>query len=260
MSSDNHPKTLLDRRRFLARGVQVASVFALTGCDGLTGSESFRNFLGNTEKLTQHVQRLVTPTSAMAREYAEADLSAVFPANGNTDPNNREYDKFAENGFKDWYLSVTGLVTTHARYSLEELKDLPTRTQITRHDCVEGWSAIGKWKGVPLRELIERAKPAPSARFIVFHCADLDDDHVPYYESIALEDAYHPQTILAYDMNDQPLDIPHGAPLRLRIEGQLGYKQAKYVMGLELTDSLASFGGGKGGYWEDQGYEWYAGI
>ncbi len=260
MSNDHRVNHVWNRRRFLARGVQMAGLFALTGCDGLNGSESFRNVLGKTEKLTQRVQRLLTPTSAMAREYTDADLSAVFPANGNTDPNNRAYDTFAENGFKDWHLSVTGLVKFPARFSLEDLKILPARTQITRHDCVEGWSAIGKWRGVPLRELIERAQPVPSARFIVFHCADLDEDNVPYYESIALEDAYHPQTILAYDMNDHPLDIPHGAPLRLRIERQLGYKHAKYVMGLELTDSLAGFGGGKGGYWEDQGYEWYAGI
>lgn len=260
MSDDTRSNHVCSRRRFLAQSARMAGLFALTGCDALTGNESFRNVLGKTEKVTQRVQRLLTPTHALAREYTEADLSAVFPANGNTNPNNRAYDTLAENGFEDWHVSVTGLVKFPLHVSLDELKSLPARTQITRHDCVEGWSAIGKWRGVPLRELIERAQPVPSARYIVFHCADLDDDNVPYYESIALEDAYHPQTILAYDMNDQPLDIPHGAPLRLRIERQLGYKQAKYVMGLELTESLTGFGGGKGGYWEDQGYEWYAGI
>lgn len=155
---------------------------------------------------------------------------------------------------------MTGLVQKSASFSLEELKAFPSRTQITRHDCVEGWSAIGKWTGVPLREIMVQVQPQPSARYLVFHCADLDEDNVPYYESMALEDAYHPQTILAYEMNDRPLDIPHGAPLRLRFERQLGYKHEKYLMGLELTDSLTGFGGGKGGYWEDQGYEWYAGI
>lgn len=260
MSSAKSFDRPLNRRRLLTRGLQAAGLLVLTGCDGLTTNDTFRGFLGNTEKLTRRVQRALTPKDALAREYTDADLSAVFPANGNTDPNNRAYDELAANGFSDWRLFVTGLVTTPLRLSLEELKALPFRTQITRHDCVEGWSAIGKWTGVPLRELIERAAPMPAARFIVCHCADLDDDNVPYYESIAVEDAYHPQTILAYELNDRPLDVPHGAPLRLRIERQLGYKQAKYLMGLELTDSLAGFGGGNGGYWEDQGYEWYAGI
>ncbi|MEX5212988.1 MAG: molybdopterin-dependent oxidoreductase [Nitrospiraceae bacterium] len=252
--------TRLDRRRFLSRSLQVAGLFALAGCDGLSGREDIRGFLGRTERLTDRIQRTLTPARAMAKEYREADLSAVFPANGNTDPNNRLYDALAVDNFRDWRLMVTGLVKMSAGLSLEELKSLPSRTQITRHDCVEGWSAIGKWTGVPLRAIMELVQPHTSARFVLFHCADLDEDNVPYYESMALEDAYHPQTILAYEMNDRPLDIPHGAPLRLRFERQLGYKQAKYLMRLELTDSLTGFGGGKGGYWEDQGYEWYAGI
>jgi DMSO/TMAO reductase YedYZ molybdopterin-dependent catalytic subunit len=252
--------TSLNRRRFLTRSLHAAGLFALAGCDGLSGQEGIRRFLGKTERLTDRIQRMLTPKQAVAKEYRETDLSPVFPANGNTDPNNRLYDALAAGDFRDWRLMVTGLVGKPASFSLEALKALPSRTQITRHDCVEGWSAIGKWTGVPLREIMEQVQPQPSARYILFHCADLDEDNVPYYESMALEDAYHPQTILAYEMNDRPLDIPHGAPLRLRFERQLGYKHAKYLMGLELTDSLAGFGGGKGGYWEDQGYEWYAGI
>ncbi|MGE3152935.1 MAG: molybdopterin-dependent oxidoreductase [Nitrospiraceae bacterium] len=252
--------TRLDRRRFLTHTMQAAGLLALAGCDGLSSREDIRRFLGRTERLTDRIQRALTPAQAMAKEYEEADLSAVFPANGNTDPNNRLYDALAVDNFRDWRLMVTGLVKMPAGLSLEDLKSLPSRTQITRHDCVEGWSAIGKWTGVPLRAIMELVQPQTSARFVMFHCADLDEDNVPYYESMALEDAYHPQTILAYEMNDRPLDIPHGAPLRLRFERQLGYKQAKYLMGLELTDSLTGFGGGKGGYWEDQGYEWYAGI
>jgi DMSO/TMAO reductase YedYZ molybdopterin-dependent catalytic subunit len=95
---------------------------------------------------------------------------------------------------------------------------------------------------------------------VVFHCADLYDDGQPYYESIDLEDAAHPQTILAYELNDQPLPVAHGAPIRLRVERQLGYKHAKFVMGIEARSTLAGLYGGKGGYWEDEGYEWYAGI
>ena len=138
---------------------------------------------------------------------------------------------------------------------------MPARTQITRHDCVEGWSAIGKWKGVPLGDVLKQVQPLEKARFVVFHCADaMDDKGSMYYESIDLEDAYHPQTILAYELNDKTLPIANGAPIRVRIERQLGYKMAKFIMRIELVENFASIVGGKGGYWEDQGYGWYAGL
>jgi DMSO/TMAO reductase YedYZ molybdopterin-dependent catalytic subunit len=141
---------------------------------------------------------------------------------------------------------------------------LPSRTQITRHDCVEGWSAIAKWQGVQLGRVLEAAGLAPGARYVVFHCADeLEqtlDGSGRYYESIDLFDAWHPQTLLAYAMNNRPLPVAHGAPLRLRVERQLGYKHAKYLMRLEVVSGFDRLWGGKGGYWEDRGYEWYAGI
>jgi len=142
------------------------------------------------------------------------------------------------------------------------VRALPSRTQITRHDCVEGWSAIGKWKGARLAALLEAVRPRARARFVVFYCADPmeSDGSSPYYESIDIEDALHPQTILAYELNDQMLPIPNGAPLRLRVERQLGYKHAKYLMRIELVERFDRIRGGKGGYWEDQGYEWWAGI
>jgi DMSO/TMAO reductase YedYZ molybdopterin-dependent catalytic subunit len=142
------------------------------------------------------------------------------------------------------------------------VRALPSRTQITRHDCVEGWSAIGKWKGARLSAVLDAAGLKPSARYIVFHCADPmeADGTSPYYESIDLDDAFHEQTLLAYELNDKPLPIANGAPLRLRVERQLGYKHAKYVMRLEAVESFAAIHGGGGGYWEDQGYQWYAGI
>ena len=112
-----------------------------------------------------------------------------------------------------------------------------------------------------LGALLQRVGPQPAARYLVFHCADpMDDDGTLYYESIDLEDALHPQTLLAYELNDRPLPIANGAPIRLRVERQLGYKMAKYVMAIELVASFRHIGGGKGGYWEDQGYEWHAGI
>ncbi|HXU67299.1 MAG TPA: molybdopterin-dependent oxidoreductase, partial [Casimicrobiaceae bacterium] len=148
------------------------------------------------------------------------------------------------------------------RYTLAELRALPSRTQITRHDCVEGWSAIGKWQGAKLSAILDDVQPAGAVRYVVFHCADPmeQDGASPYYESIDMDDAYHVQTILAYALNDQPLPIKNGAPIRLRVERQLGYKHAKYVMRLELVDSFAHIADGKGGYWEDQGYQWYAGV
>jgi len=153
--------------------------------------------------------------------------------------------------------------------SVAQIRKLPARTQITRHDCVEGWSAIGQWTGVPLGLLLKAAGISPRARYAVFHCADNltgepakggEQSPGQYYESIAVVDAFHPQTIIAYALNGRPLDIPHGAPLRLRVERQLGYKMAKYVNRIEITDSFAHIAGGRGGYWEDRGYDWYAGI
>lgn len=250
----------MKRRQFLKGAAGAASLVALAGCDNLTQSSWFPGILHRAEQLTDVVQRAITPAGALAREYAETEISAVFPANGNTDPGTQEYADAAETGFRDWTVTVDGLVTTPMEVSLAAIKDLPARTQITRHDCVEGWSAIGKWTGVPLADLLRKAEPLPNARFAVFHCADIDDEGIAYYESMAVADCYHPQTILAYELNGAPLDIPHGAPLRLRFERQLGYKQAKYIRRIELVESLSGIGGGKGGYWEDQGYEWYAGI
>jgi DMSO/TMAO reductase YedYZ molybdopterin-dependent catalytic subunit len=170
----------------------------------------------------------------------------------------------AGNGFADWKLVVSGLVETPIELSLAELRALPARTQITRHDCVEGWSCIGKWKGARLSAVLERARLQRDARYVVFYCADMLGDTGTeadrYYESIGLEDAFHEETILAYEMNDRTLPIAHGAPLRLRVERQLGYKMAKYVMRIEAVASLGGIRGGRGGFWEDLGYEWYAGI
>lgn len=250
----------MERRRFLKGTLGAASWVALSGCDNLTQSSWFPTILGKAERLTEAVQRAVTPKDALAREYGVGDISTVFPANGNTDPGTEQYADQAAQNFSGWTLEVVGLVRTPRSWSIAALKELPSRTQITRHDCVEGWSAIGKWTGVPVGDFMRQVEPLSNAHYAVFHCADVDDEGIAYYESIAVADCYHPQTILAYELNDAPLDIPHGAPLRLRFERQLGYKQAKYVMKIELVESLAGIGGGKGGYWEDQGYEWYAGI
>lgn len=250
----------ISRRHFILRAFQATSLFLLAACDNLSRTDWFPRLLGGAEGLTRRIHRLITPRKAMAREYTEADRSPVFPTNGTTNPDNSEYQALAKKGFANWRLKVSGLVERPASFSLSELRQLPSRTQITRHDCVEGWSAIAKWNGVKLSELLDRVRPLPKARYVVFYCADPDEDGQNYYESIDFEDAYHPQTILAYELNDKTLPIEHGAPIRLRLERQLGYKMAKYVMRIELVESFESIGGGNGGYWEDQGYEWYAGI
>jgi DMSO/TMAO reductase YedYZ molybdopterin-dependent catalytic subunit len=252
----------LSRRRFLARAFGAAGAFALSGCDALSRTEWFPKVLETGEKLSQAAQHLIAPRRAMAQEFSEADLSPRFRSNGTSMPANPQYMALAAGEFADYRLEVVGLVEKPASLSLAELRALPSRTQITRHDCVEGWSAIGKWKGARLSALLEAVQPKAQARFVVFHCADPkeDDGTSQYYESIDLEDAFHPQTILAYDLNDRTLPIPNGAPLRLRVERQLGYKHAKYVMRIELVDTFENIRGGRGGYWEDQGYEWWAGI
>jgi DMSO/TMAO reductase YedYZ molybdopterin-dependent catalytic subunit len=187
----------------------------------------------------------------------------VFRANGTTMPPGESYAAMVANQFADWRLKVDGLVEKPLEFTMAQLQALPSRTQITRHDCVEGWSCIGQWKGVRLSHLLTMAKLKPEAKFVVFHCLDQmdeDDDETMYYESVDLDDAFHEQTILAYELNGKPVPVENGAPLRARIERQLGYKQPKYLYRIELVDSFAQIAGGKGGYWEDQGYNWYGGI
>ncbi|MDP4026395.1 molybdopterin-dependent oxidoreductase [Methylobacterium sp. NEAU 140] len=319
---------ILPRRRLLTGGAALAGAALLGGCDRFAGTETGRRTLQAGEDATLFVQRLLMSPSTLAREFPEAMISPWFKPNGTIDPPDRAYRALAARKFSDFKLTVDGLVETPLTLSLADLRALPARTQITRHDCVEGWSCIGKWSGVPLAELLKRAGLKPQARFAVFHCADTleyaggglegggdgawlrpehpgavrdayvqlaaaddwggppageksgaaesgkddwggsdaapepEDRRTPirYYESIDLFDAFAPQTILAYDLNGQPLPVSNGAPLRLRVERQLGYKQAKYVMRVEMVSTLSGTGDGRGGYWEDRGYEWYAGM
>lgn len=256
--------TNLTRRRFLISGTLGVSALALAGCDRLEQNSELGSMIRSAETLTMKAQRLLLGRDALAREFAETDISPSFRVNGTSAPDNEEYVQLKENNFANWRLKIGGLVDRPLVLSLTDLKQLPARTQITRHDCVEGWSAIGKWTGVPLGSLLALSGLKPSARFAVFYCADelerTFDGSGRYYESIDLIDAFHPQTILAYAMNGKDLSVSHGAPLRLRVERQLGYKQAKYIMRIEIVDSFAALWGGKGGFWEDRGYEWYAGI
>lgn len=248
--------TIITRRNALIGGAGLL----LSGCDRIAASPSVREVLTLGEKATRTAQRLVTDRNALAREFTHADLSPVFRENGTRNPGSPDYAAHAAERFANWRLMVDGMVAQPLAISLPQILAAPQRTQITRHDCVEGWSAIGQWTGLPLGLLLRRAGLSGNAKYIVFHCADIYDG-APYYESIDLVDAFHPQTILAHSLNGQSLSIGHGAPLRLRVERQLGYKQAKYVMRIQAVSSLANIYGGKGGYWEDHhDYQWYAGI
>jgi DMSO/TMAO reductase YedYZ molybdopterin-dependent catalytic subunit len=247
---------LVSRRNALI----VGGGLALAGCDKIAPTKPARNAFLGAESLTYRVNRLLTPRNALAPEFTGADVSPIFRSNGTARPRSDEYAKLVAGNFADWRLHVGGMVSRPLAIPLDRLKALPQRTQITRHDCVEGWSAIGRWTGPVLAPVLQFAGLSSAARFIVFHCYD-DFGGTTYYESIDLVDAFHPQTILAWALNDRYLQIPNGAPLRLRVERQLGYKQAKYLMRIEARASLAGLWDGKGGYWEDSNdYEWYAGI
>ena len=244
------------RRLFVASSL---SALGLAGCGAVKESLTngpFRGALLSTEKLN----RAVIGTHGLAREYRESDIDRNFRINGLDPPSDAAYASLAKGEFHGYRLWVDGHVERPQRLSLAELRAAGDSSQITRHDCVEGWSAIGKWRGVPLATVLALARPMPDARYCVFHCFDRDQTGQLYYESLDLHQAAHPQTLLALELNDKPLDLDHGAPVRLKIPTQLGYKSAKWVRRIELVADFGGLGGGSGGYWEDQGYEWYAGI
>ena len=252
---------LATRRGLIVGGTALGGLL-LSGCDRLSQAPQALKLLDKAEGLTRGAQRLLLSGQPLAPEFKPKDISPVFKSNGTHVPVGPAYAAMVANGFADWRLTVFGLVQKPLSLSLAQLKTLPARTQITRHDCVEGWSAIAQWTGPQLGGLLHAAGLMPNARYVVFHCADDWSNNGTgfYYESVDLFDAFHPQTILAHTMNNAPLSVPNGAPVRLRVERQLGYKQAKYLMGIEVTDRLNGFGSGYGGFWEDRGYEWYAGI
>jgi len=242
------------------RGVMAGlGALFLGACSKIADSSLGGSALSAAEDWQRKTQRFFTGNEALVKEYDRSEISPSFRGNGSINPQEPAYLQHAAAGFADWRLSVSGLVTNPLTLSLEDIRRLPQRTQVTRHDCVEGWSAIGEWTGPQLGAILHLAGLQDEARYIVFRCADTLND-VPYYESIDLADAFHPQTIVAHTLNQEPLPIRNGAPLRMRIERQLGYKHAKYVQGIEAVASLDGIGGGNGGYWEDRGYQWYAGA
>lgn len=246
----------MKRRNFLV----AAGAALVAGCNRIAETNAGKAVLDAADSWHKNAQRLLTSRDALAPEYPASAISPFFRGNGSTDPQNGDYPRHVEEGFANWRLEVTGLVANPLSLSLENIRRLPQRTQITRHDCVEGWSAIGQWTGPQLSVLLDAAELRDDARFVIFRCAD-NLNGGDYYESVDLIDAYHPQTIIAHSLNGQALPVRNGAPLRMRIERQLGYKHAKYLTGIEAVANLDDVGLGKGGYWEDRaGYQWYAGI
>jgi DMSO/TMAO reductase YedYZ molybdopterin-dependent catalytic subunit len=243
------------RRLFIA-----SAVSALTGCGpisaALNQNDAVRRVLASAEGLNH----ALIGTRGLAREYGERDVAHTFRVNGFATPSDQHYLSLVAGNFAGYRLVIDGAVDKPQTFTLAQLMRMPQRSQITRHDCVEGWSVIGKWSGVPLAAVLAAARLRADARYVVFRCMDNDGSGNLYYESLDLHQARHPQALLATRLNDAPLDPDHGAPVRLRVPTQLGYKSAKWIARIEVVGSFANINGGHGGYWEDQGYEWYAGI
>ena len=247
-------------RRAIMTGLTSGAGLLLAGCPD-TQPPNYGNVLRMADNLTYRAQRLLLPRQALAREYDRRDITSI-PAIGTTDPadphgefydaaGGAAYERLRSGGFAHWRLTIDGSVARPGSYSLDELKSFPARTQITRHTCEEGWSAIAEWTGVPLRRVLEAAGLKPGARFVNFYAFDGNVD------SIDMFDALHPQTLLAYGMNGRDLPIAHGAPLRVRVERQLGYKSMKFLHRISVTDEF--YDPGKLGPLQN-GWAWYVGI
>lgn len=245
----------MKRNIFVATSISAA----LSACSpiGTKLNESgFHKILESAERVNQ----TLIGTRGRAREYSPRDISADFPVNSLDTPADALYTRLIAERFRSYNLLVDGAVEHPQKLSLARLQHLMNVWQITRHDCVEGWSAIAQWQGVRLADVLALARPMRLARYVVFHTFDVDANGAPYYESLSLEQAAHPQTLLALRQNFKPITPDRGAPVRLLVPTQLGYKSAKWVRRIEVVASMNRLYGGKGGYWEDQGYEWYAGI
>lgn len=245
------------KRRAALAGI---AALATSACSKIAESPTGRSVAKATEGWHRAAHRALANRQALVREYTKADISPDFKGNGTVRISDESYQTSLANGFNDWRVEVRGLVDKPMSLSMDDIRALPQRTQITRHDCVEGWSAIGEWTGPQLSHVLDAAGVQEGANFIVFRCADTLRGG-PYYESIDMVDAYHPQTIIAHRLNGAAIPQKNGAPLRMRIERQLGYKHPKFLTAIEAVASFDDILGGGGGYWEDRaGYQWYAGI
>ena len=247
----------MSRRDFVVGGAAALGGLLFSGCSKTPMPPTYGNLLRMADDLTYIAHRTLLPGQALVREYSYNDISS-FPATGTFDPGlpgspgyNEAYRGLKQGGFADWRLSIEGVVERPGLYSLADLKRFPSRTQTTRHTCEEGWTAIGEWTGVPLSRVLIAAGMRPTARCVSFYSFD------NYAESIDMLDALHPQTLLAYGMNGRDLPTAHGAPLRLRVERQMGYKSSKYLQRIVVKDEFDDCG--KIGDIQN-GWAWYTGI
>jgi len=250
---------LLPRRSFI-KSLASSTGLLIAGCNN-TEPPSYGNVLRMGDLFTYKTHRLLLPGNALAREYEHGDISPVM-AVGTVNPVDSDeflynaefgpaYERLLADGWSGWRLAVEGSVARPGSYSLADLKRMPSRTQITRHVCEEGWSAIAQWTGVPLHHVLRAAGTLPEARYVQFYSYD------NYADGIDMLDALHPQTILAYGMNGRDLPISHGAPLRVRVETQLGYKSMKFLRRIVVTETFDD-NGSQGNI--QNGWSWYAGI
>jgi len=250
---------LLTRRRLITTGFAAAA-----GASGLGAAASLANryglippdyggIFGVGETLTYAAQRVLTSGQSLAREFHRSRISTVSPVNG-PPPESATYQRHLAAGFADWRLPIDGLVSRPWSFSLGDLKRLPSRSQITLQACEEGWSFIAEWTGVQLSHVLDFVGVGPQAKYVFFFSFD------DWFDSIDMADALHPQTVIAYGMNGQELPPPHGAPVRLKVARQLGYKNMKYLSRITVTDTVQNIGKGLGGGAAEAGYSWYAGI
>lgn len=249
----------ISRRKLITGGV-VASV----GATGLAAAARIARryglippdhgcLYGPGETLTYAAQRLLA-THAPAREFPRSMISRAPFAN-ETAPPSEAFKRLQAGGFKEWRLTVDGMVARPGSFSLADLRSLPVRNQITEVACEEGWSYIAEWIGSPLSEVLHEVGVLPKARYIVYFSIQPD-----WWDSIDMADALHPDTFLTLGMNDGDLPVGFGGPLRMRVPRQLGYKSVKYITRITATDNLKHFGKGLGSAAPEGGYAWFAGI
>lgn len=249
-------KKLISRRKAIGTGLTAMGGLLLSGCFKKPLPPTYGSLLRLGDVATYVAERTLLPGQRPVRQFKQSDITS-FPATGCIDPADpamkatysKEYAELKDKSFKGWQLSVEGRVARPGKYGLDDLKKMGERTQITRHQCEEGWSAIAEWTGVPLGVILQQAGILPQARFVSIY----GYDH--YAESIDMVDALHPQTILAYAMNGNKLPLQHGAPARLRVETQIGYKSVKYVYRLLVTDAFTD-----PNHDIDAGWSWNTGI
>ena len=246
---------MISRRQAIFAGFTSAGALLLSGCLK-KAPPTYGNILRMGDDLTYIAQRGLLSQRALAMEYQKSDITS-FPVTDIGDPADpasknaysKDYEQLQRNNFKDFTLTVEGCVAKPRKYSIDDLKKLGTRVQITRHTCEEGWSAIAEWTGVPLSAVLKDAGILPAARFVCLYGFD------KYGESIDMLDAFHTQTILAHTMNGQEIPSRNGAPLRLRVETQLGYKNVKFLQRIVVTDKFTDPGPDI-----KSGWSWYTGI